>query len=62
VSAAKLSVSSICGYTQLVKLVMASAVNEHTGDQLFPIVWNNEFAGVPIIGKQHQCLSSPKMR
>jgi hypothetical protein len=53
-SAAKLSPKSIVNYTQLMKMVVASAVDENTGDQLFPIKWNHDFADMPVVGKQHQ--------
>jgi integrase len=46
-TAAKLSSKTIVNYTQVMKLVVASAVNEN-GDQIHPRVWNNDFAGVPI--------------
>jgi integrase len=53
-SAAKLSPKTIVNYTQLMKMVVASAVDEQTGDQLFPIKWNHDFADMPVVGKQHQ--------
>jgi len=52
-NAAKLSPKTIVNYTQVVKLVVASAVNEN-GDQIHPRVWNNDFAGVPIVDKTKQ--------
>jgi integrase len=52
-TAAKLSAKTIVSYTQVVKLVVASAVNEN-GDQIHPRVWNNDFAGVPIVDKTKQ--------
>jgi integrase len=44
---------TIVNYTQVVKLVVASAVNEN-GDQIHPRVWNHEFVGVPIVDKTKQ--------
>ncbi|HTZ48909.1 MAG TPA: tyrosine-type recombinase/integrase, partial [Verrucomicrobiae bacterium] len=38
---------------QVMKLVVASAVNEN-GDQIHPRVWNNDFAGIPIVDKTKQ--------
>jgi integrase len=52
-TAAKLSAKTIVNYTQVLKLVVASAVNEN-GDQIHPRVWNNDFAGLPIIDKTKQ--------
>jgi integrase len=52
-TAAKLSAKTIVSYTQVVKQVVASAVNEN-GDQIHPRVWNNDFAGVPIVDKTKQ--------
>jgi integrase len=53
-STAKLSPKSIVNYCQLMKMVVASAVDEKTGDQLFPIKWNHDFADMPVVGRQHQ--------
>ena len=50
---AKLSPKTIVNYTQVMKLVVASAVNEN-GDQIHPRVWNNDFAGIPIVDKTKQ--------
>lgn len=52
-TAAKLSAKTIVSYTQVLKMVVASAVNEN-GDQIYPRVWNNDFAGVPIVDKTKQ--------
>jgi integrase len=52
-TAAKLSPKTIVNYTQVMKLVVASATNEN-GDQIHPRVWNNDFAGVPIVDKTKQ--------
>jgi integrase len=53
-SAAKLSAKTIDSYSGLFKQVLASAVDDKTGNRLFPITWNHEFVDMPIIGKQHQ--------
>lgn len=45
---AGLSANSIRDYTNVVKLVVASAVDEN-GDQLHPRKWNHEFIDMPII-------------
>jgi integrase len=52
-TAAGLSPKTIVNYTQVVKLVVASAVNEN-GDQIHPRVWNHDFVGVPIVDKTKQ--------
>ena len=52
-TAVNLSAKTIVNYTQVVKLVVASAVNEN-GDQIHPRVWNHEFVGVPIVDKTKQ--------
>jgi integrase len=48
-----LSAKTIDTYTQVVKSVVASAVNDE-GEQLFPRTWNNEFADLPIVNKSKQ--------
>ncbi len=53
-SEAKLSPKTIINYSQVFKLVVASAVDKKTGDQLFPIKWNHDFVDMPAVGKQHQ--------
>jgi integrase len=50
---AGLSPKTIVNYTQVVKLVVASAVNEN-GDQIHPRVWNANFCGIPIVDKTKQ--------
>lgn len=52
-TAAKLSPKTILNYTQVVKLVVASAVNEE-GDQIYPRKWNHDFIGLPIVQKEKQ--------
>jgi integrase len=51
--AANLSPKTIVSYTQVVKLVVASAVNEN-GDQIHPRMWNSAFVGIPIVDKTKQ--------
>jgi integrase len=40
-------------YAQVVKMVMASAVNAD-GDELYPRKWNHDFIGLPIVRKEEQ--------
>lgn len=50
--------SAIRGYTNVVKMVVASAVNEE-GEQLFPRKWNHAFIDLPKVSKPKQpCFSS----
>jgi integrase len=44
---------TIVNYTQVVKMVLASAVDAE-GDQLYPRKWNHDFVGMPIIRKEEQ--------
>jgi site-specific recombinase XerD len=53
-SQAKLSAKTIVSYSDLFKHVVASAVDNKTDNQLFPITWNHEFVDMPIIGEQRQ--------
>jgi integrase len=48
-----LSPKSISNNVQIVKMVVASAVNEQ-GDELYPRKWNNEFIDVPVVNNQRQ--------
>ena len=48
-----LSPKSIETYTGLVKLIVASALDED-GNELFPRKWNHEFMDMPIVEKQKQ--------
>lgn len=48
-----LSAKTINTYTQIVKSVIASAVNDE-GEQLHPRTWNNEFVDMPIVKKSSQ--------
>ena len=41
-------------YTGFMKLVVASAVDPDSGDQLYPRKWNHEFADMPIVHHQKQ--------
>lgn len=54
-TAAGRSPKTIVNYTQVVKLVVASAVNEN-GDQIYPRKWNADFVGIPLVDstKQHR--------
>jgi Phage integrase, N-terminal SAM-like domain len=51
--ARELSASSIRDYTNIVKAVVASAIDEN-GEQLFPRKWNDEYIDAPLIGEQNQ--------
>jgi integrase len=48
-----LSPKTINTYTQVVKSVVASAVNDE-GEQLFPRTWNNDFVDMPLVKKAAQ--------
>jgi integrase len=50
---AGLSPKTIVNYAQVVKLVVASAVNSD-GDQIHPRKWNHDFIGLPIVKKENQ--------
>jgi integrase len=50
---AELSAKTIVNYVQVVKLVVASAVNEN-GDQIYPRKWNADFVGIPLVDKTKQ--------
>ena len=49
----KLAPKSIANYAQVVKMVVASAINEQ-GEELFPRKWNHEFIDMPVVKKQDQ--------
>ena len=51
--APKLSASSIRDYMNIVKGVIASAINEN-GEELFPRRWNDEYIDAPVIDSQNQ--------
>jgi hypothetical protein len=42
---------TIVNYAQVVKMVLASAVDAE-GDQLYPRKWNHDFIGMPSFGKK----------
>ena len=52
-AAEDLSAKTICSYASVVKMVVASAINEE-GEQLYPRTWNDEFIGLPIVRKEEQ--------
>lgn len=49
----KLAPATIRDYSNVVKAVVASALNEQ-GEQLFPRTWNEEFIDAPLIERQNQ--------
>src|SRR5947208_17003671 len=51
--APKLSAASIRDYVNIVKAVVASAINED-GEELFPWKWNEEYIDAPLIDAQRQ--------
>jgi integrase len=51
--AAGLSPKTIVNYSQVVKLVVASAVNDE-GEQIYPRKWNHDFIGIPLVQKESQ--------
>jgi len=53
VASGELGPKSITNYTQVVKMVVASAVNEQ-GEELYPRKWNHEFIDMPEVKKQDQ--------
>jgi integrase len=52
-AAAGLSAQTIVTYAKIVKMVVASAVDDE-GDQLYPRKWNHDFIGLPIVRKEEQ--------
>lgn len=52
-SADGLSASTIVGVVTVVKLVVASAVNDQ-GEELYPRTWNHEFIDLPVIDPNSQ--------
>jgi integrase len=52
-SEAGLSPKTIVNYVQVVKLVVASAVNEE-GEQIYPRKWNHDFIQLPVVRKDQQ--------
>jgi integrase len=51
-SEAGFSPKTTWNYTQVVKMVVASAIGED-GEQLYPRKWNHEFIDLPDVGGQH---------
>jgi hypothetical protein len=51
--ALELAASSIRDYVNVVKSVVASAIDEN-GEQLFPRKWNAEYIDAPLVGEQNQ--------
>jgi integrase len=55
---------SIVNYVGVVKLVLASAVNED-GDQIYPRTWNHDFIGLPTVDKadqERQTVTQPQLQ
>jgi integrase len=50
---AGLSPKTIVNYSQVVKLVVASAITED-GEQIYPRKWNHDFIGLPIVERAKQ--------
>jgi integrase len=48
-----LAPKTIDNYTQTVKMVMASALNEQ-GEELYPRKWNSDFIDAPVVNKQRR--------
>jgi integrase len=48
-----LAAQSIISHSSVVKMVVASAVNDN-GDQLYPRQWNHDFIGIPILDQTKQ--------
>ena len=52
-SSAGLGPQSMIAYSNVVKMVVASAVNDN-GDQLYPRQWNHDFVGIPVLDQTKQ--------
>jgi integrase len=52
-SVAELSAKTIVNYVQVVKLVVASALNEE-GEQVYPRKWNHDFIQLPMVDREKQ--------
>lgn len=52
--AAKLSPKTIHNYAQVVKSVVGSAVDQNTGEQIYPVKWNHDFVGLPLVDRAKQ--------
>ncbi len=48
-----LAAKTIVTYSQVVKMVVASAVDSN-GDEIYPRKWNHDFVGMPIVQKEKQ--------
>jgi hypothetical protein len=53
VASGRLGPESINNYVQVVKMIVASAVNEN-GEQIHPRKWNHEFIDLPVVDKSRQ--------
>jgi len=53
VASGELGPKSIGNYTQVVKMVVASAINEQ-GEEIHPRKWNHEFIDMPVVKKKEQ--------
>ncbi len=51
--AESLAPSTIRDYVNVVKVIVASAIDEN-GEQLFPRKWNDEYIDAPLVGDQNQ--------
>ena len=47
----RFSAKSVSNYVQVVKMVVASAVNDR-GEQIYPLKWNHDFMDMPIVKNQ----------
>jgi integrase len=54
-----LSASTIRDYSNIVKAVVASAIDEN-GEEVFPRKWNEEYIDAPLIGQQRQPSLDPE--
>jgi hypothetical protein len=52
-AAANLSAKTIVNYSQVVKLVVGSAVDKN-GEQIYPRKWTHDFIGLPIVDPTKQ--------
>ena len=48
-----LSASTICNYADVVKMVVASVINEK-GDEVYPRKWNDAFINMPVINRKQR--------
>src|SRR5437879_13007461 len=51
--APRFSPKSITNYVQIVKIVVASAVDEK-GEEIYPVKWKNDFMDLPVIEAQNK--------